>query len=183
MATNKDKAATLADLETALTEPIEAESEETELSVEQAEPIATFDELLAKVEAQEDVVYRVIGGKRFGFKRIHDAGEWVDLIRKSQRGKEFTDNAAKGIPINPEETDAEKRLYVKDGDIVAQAHILLGTLAQPKPAKFADVLMLALKGGALFTSLVNMALRINGEEAIDAAKNGSGRTGSTSSKR
>jgi hypothetical protein len=137
---------------------------------------------MAKVEAQGDIEHRVIGGRRFGFKRIHDAGEWVNLIRKSQRGKEFTDKAVGGLIVNPEATEADKHLYVKDGDIVAQAHILFGTLLEPKPGKFADVLTLALKGGAMFTALVNAALQINGEEAIDAAKNGSGRTGSTKSK-
>jgi hypothetical protein len=168
----EERTATLADLEKILGEPIPAPVDTPALTVEQAQPVATFGDLLAAVESLTEVEYRVIGGKRFGFLRFRASDDWVNLIRRSQRGKEFTESSARGFLVNPGETDKEKQLWVKNGDVTAQAMIVFGTLAEPKPAKLEEVFMLALKGGWLFTALVNAALETNGERAIEAAKKG-----------
>jgi len=167
-----EKTATLADLEKMLGEPVSAQAEEPALTVEQAKPVATFSDLIAAVEALNDTEYEVIGGKRFGFLRFRVSDDWVNLVRRAQRGKEFTDNSPRGFLVNAGEPDADKQLWVKSGDVVAQAMILFGVLIEPKPERLEEVLTLALRGGWLFTAMTNAALQTNGERAIEAAKKG-----------
>lgn len=179
---DKDKAATLADLEKMLGEPVPTEPDEPELTVEKAEPVTTYEQLMAKIEALDDVEYRVVGGMRFGFKRFRDAAEWNTLTRKAGRGREFAERAG-SIIINPGEADPEKRLCIKDPDIIGMAHIIFGTLAVPKLSKLDEAIMLSLRGGSFFTALFNAAFGVNGEDAIAAAKKGLRATASTRSRR
>jgi hypothetical protein len=172
LAEKTERTATLADLEKMLGEPVPIEPYKMSAVLDNALPVKTFADLMAAVESLADIEYRVIGSRRFGFYRFRASADWLGLIRKSMRGKEFTENSPRGFLVNPNEPDKDKQLWLRDGEIAAQAMVLFGTLAEPKPDKLEDVLMLALRGGWIFTSLANAALETNGERAIEAAKKG-----------
>lgn len=147
------------------------EEMETAQDETQAEPAGSIDELLAEAEAEELVVSRVIGGKRYSFKRILDGEEWEKLVDAANKTRDFAAKTKNGYVVTQDEEDPEKRVIVRNASIVWQARMLLGILTDPAPESLQKMCLLAKKRGPLFNALIAVALKVNGEELMEAAGN------------